>query len=197
VGGSFPEFFEESTGPPDPCEQGTGGPERRDTTGTRPAQDRWRGAFNPPMNAPHGPAPKTRAGPCGSLPSRTGTMPGQGLPPAQPPAGSGSSNSSRIAADLVHELYHGVMAFKRTNVYADDADLALIKEAAARLGVSEAEIIREGIHRIALARRVWDEPFVSDEETFDLGGPPDKDEIRSAVSRGYEERERRNRGDAA
>lgn len=86
------------------------------------------------------------------------------------------------------------MALKRTNVYADDADLALIKEAAARLDVSEAEIIREGIHRIALARRVWDEPFVSDEETFDFGGPVDRDEIRSAVSRGHEERERRNRG---
>ncbi|MEU2994546.1 hypothetical protein ACPCAJ_01090 [Streptomyces griseoincarnatus] len=89
------------------------------------------------------------------------------------------------------------MALKRTNVYAEDSDLLLIKEAAARLGVSEAEIIREGIHRIALAHRVWDEPFVSDEETFDLGGSVAKDEIRSAVTRGYEERERRNQGNAA
>ncbi|MFJ8541897.1 hypothetical protein ACIRFH_07755 [Streptomyces sp. NPDC093586] len=89
------------------------------------------------------------------------------------------------------------MALKRTNVYAEDSDLALIKEAAARLGVAEAEIIREGIHRIALAHRVWDEPFVSDEETFDLGGPVDKDEIRAAVTEGHEERERRNRGRAA
>ncbi|MGA5525505.1 CopG family transcriptional regulator [Streptomyces pseudogriseolus] len=89
------------------------------------------------------------------------------------------------------------MALKRTNVYADDGDLRLIKEAAARLGVSEAEIIREGIHRIALAHRVWDEPFVSDEETFDLGGPVEKDDIRSAVARGHEGRERRNRGTAA
>ncbi|MER7193669.1 CopG family transcriptional regulator [Streptomyces flaveolus] len=89
------------------------------------------------------------------------------------------------------------MALKRTNVYAEDSDLALIKEAAARLGVAEAEIIREGIHRIALAHRVWDEPFVSDEETFDLGGPVDKDEIRTSVTEGHEERERRNRGRAA
>ncbi|MFB7457999.1 hypothetical protein [Streptomyces sp. NPDC056188] len=89
------------------------------------------------------------------------------------------------------------MALKRTNVYAEDGDLLLIKEAAARLGVSEAEIIREGIHRIALAHRVWDEPFVSDEETFDLGAPVEKDEIREAVTRGHEERERRNRGNAA
>ncbi len=89
------------------------------------------------------------------------------------------------------------MALKRTNVYAEEGDLLLIKEAAARLGVSEAEMIREGIHRIALAHRVWDDPFVSDEETFDLGGPVDKDEIRSAVTRGHGERERRNRGGAA
>ncbi|GAB2326564.1 hypothetical protein STREPTOSP366_17620 [Streptomyces variabilis] len=100
-------------------------------------------------------------------------------------------------AAMVQVLYHGGMALKRTNVYADDSDLLLIKEAAARLGVSEAEIIREGIHRIALAHRVWDEPFVSDEETFDLGGSVAKDEIRSAVTRGYEERERRNQGNAA
>ncbi|MEV1084200.1 CopG family transcriptional regulator [Streptomyces sp. NPDC050211] len=89
------------------------------------------------------------------------------------------------------------MALKRTNVYADDSDLALIKDAAARLGVSEAEIIREGIHRIALAHRVWDEPFVSDDETFDLGGPVTGDDIRTAVTEGYEARERRNGGHAA
>ncbi|WP_395573856.1 hypothetical protein [Streptomyces sp. BK79] len=89
------------------------------------------------------------------------------------------------------------MVLKRTNVYAEDTDLALIKEAAARLGVAEAEIIREGIHRIALAHRAWDEPFVSDEETFDLGGPVEQDEIRTAVTEGHAERERRNRGRAA
>jgi hypothetical protein len=86
---------------------------------------------------------------------------------------------------------------KRTNVYTDDSDLALSKDAAARLGVSEAETIREGIHRIALAHRVWDEPFVSDEETFDLDGPVTKDAIRTAVARGHEARERRNGGHTA
>ncbi|MFI2348850.1 CopG family transcriptional regulator [Streptomyces sp. NPDC019443] len=89
------------------------------------------------------------------------------------------------------------MALKRTNVYADDSDLALIKDAAARLGVSEAEIIREGIHRIALAHRVWDEPFVTDEETFDLGEPITRDDIRAAATDGHDTRERRNRGHAA
>ncbi|MFH8218803.1 CopG family transcriptional regulator [Streptomyces sp. NPDC018057] len=89
------------------------------------------------------------------------------------------------------------MALKRTNVYAEDDDLLLIKEAAARLGVSEAEMIREGIHRIALAHRVWDEPFVSDEETFDLGGPVTPEETGDAVVRGHAERERRNRRGSA
>ncbi|MEV8568153.1 CopG family transcriptional regulator [Streptomyces sp. NPDC051322] len=89
------------------------------------------------------------------------------------------------------------MALKRTNVYADDSDLSLIKEAAARLGVSEAEIIREGIHRIALAHRVWNEPFVTDEETFDLGGPVTGEDIRSAANDSHDARERRNGGRAA
>ncbi len=34
---------------------------------------------------------------------------------------------------------------KRTNVYADPEDLELIKKAAARRGVPEAEILREGV----------------------------------------------------
>ncbi|MBK3570502.1 MULTISPECIES: CopG family transcriptional regulator [unclassified Streptomyces] len=88
------------------------------------------------------------------------------------------------------------MGLKRTNVYADEQDLALIKETAARRGISEAEIIREGIHRIALSTRVWDEPFVTDEETFDLGGLITRDDVRAAVTGGYEARERRN-GDRA
>jgi hypothetical protein len=89
------------------------------------------------------------------------------------------------------------MALKRTNVYAEDSDLDLIKEAAARLGVAEAEIIREGIHRIALAHRVWDEPFVPDDETFDFGGPVGKDEIRAATTGAHTGQERHGQGDAA
>jgi hypothetical protein len=58
---------------------------------------------------------------------------------------------------LVSKTWH--MSLRRTNVYADAADLALIKEAAARRGVSEAEIIREGIHLAAMSSRVWDEPL--------------------------------------
>ncbi|WP_104819450.1 CopG family transcriptional regulator [Kitasatospora sp. MMS16-BH015] len=53
------------------------------------------------------------------------------------------------------------MALKRTTVYAESEDLAVIKEAAARRGIAEAEIIREAIHLAAMANRVWDEPFFS------------------------------------
>ncbi|MCM2512714.1 MULTISPECIES: hypothetical protein [Streptomyces] len=64
------------------------------------------------------------------------------------------------------------MALRRITLHVDDGDLLLIKEAAVRLGVPEAEVIREGIHRIAVAHRLQDAPFVSGDETFDLGEPP-------------------------
>ena len=78
------------------------------------------------------------------------------------------------------------MSLRRTNVYADDGDLALIKAAAARRGVSEAEIIREGIHLAAMSSRVWDEPF--DWPTFDGAGKPALgDEVTQAVARGADQ----------
>lgn len=43
----------------------------------------------------------------------------------------------------------------RTNVYADPEDLAIIKADARRRGVSEAEIIRQGVHLAALGNQVW------------------------------------------
>lgn len=57
--------------------------------------------------------------------------------------------------------YHIRMTLKRTTVYIEADDLAVIKEAAAREEVSEAEIIREAVHRAAISRRQWDEPFFS------------------------------------
>jgi hypothetical protein len=73
------------------------------------------------------------------------------------------------------------MSLKRTNVYADPADLILIKEAAARLGVSEAEIIREGIHLAAMSRRGWDEPL--DWPTFDgPGTAASSDEVTQTIA---------------
>lgn len=53
------------------------------------------------------------------------------------------------------------MARKRTTVFADENDLAILKAAAARRGVAEAELIREAIHLAAMANRTWDEPFFS------------------------------------
>ncbi len=77
--------------------------------------------------------------------------------------------------------YSWYMSMKRTNVYADPEDLAIIKEAAKRRGVSEAEIIRQGIHLAAMANRVWDEPLFS--RTFrGPGRTPGKSEVRDAVA---------------
>lgn len=47
---------------------------------------------------------------------------------------------------------------RRTTVFADEDDLAVIKAAAARRGVAEAELIRDAIHLAALANREWTEP---------------------------------------
>lgn len=51
------------------------------------------------------------------------------------------------------------MAMKRTTVFADENDLAILKAAAARQGVAEAELLRVAIHLAAMANRTWDEPF--------------------------------------
>lgn len=48
---------------------------------------------------------------------------------------------------------------KRTTVFADEEDLAIIKDAARRRGVAEAELIREAIHLVAMSNRRWRQPF--------------------------------------
>lgn len=73
------------------------------------------------------------------------------------------------------------MSLRRTNVYADADDLALIKEIAARRGVSEAEIIREGIHLAAISNRGWEGAF--DWPVFDgPGTPATSEEVTAAVA---------------
>ena len=57
--------------------------------------------------------------------------------------------------------YHTLVGMKRTTVFADEDDLALLQIEAARLGVSEAQLIREAIHLAALRHRRWSEPFFS------------------------------------
>ena len=74
------------------------------------------------------------------------------------------------------------MSMKRTNVYADPDDLLAIKDIAARRGVPEAEIIREGIHLAALSNRAWDEPL--DWPAFDGSGEPaTSHEVSQTVAR--------------
>jgi hypothetical protein len=74
------------------------------------------------------------------------------------------------------------MPLRRTNVYADTADLGLIKEIAARRGVPEAQIIREGIHLAAMSNRVWDGPF--DWPAFEgTGETATSDEVTKTVAR--------------
>ena len=60
---------------------------------------------------------------------------------------------------------------KRTTVFADEDDLAILKAAAARRGVAEAELIRDAIHLAAMANRTWDEPFFSHTYSADDGDP--------------------------
>jgi hypothetical protein len=74
------------------------------------------------------------------------------------------------------------MSLKRTNIYADADDLALIKQIAARRGVPEAEIIREGIHLAAMSNRVWEGSL--DWPTFDgTGETATGNEVTEAVAR--------------
>ena len=73
------------------------------------------------------------------------------------------------------------MSLKRTNVYADSDDLALIKEIAAQRGLPEAQIIREGIDLAAMSNRVWDSPL--DWPTFDGSGQTaTRDEVTETVA---------------
>ncbi|MGW4226942.1 hypothetical protein ACWEG1_26175 [Streptomyces bauhiniae] len=80
--------------------------------------------------------------------------------------------------ETVGDVHDGVPP---SGVYADPEDLAIIKEAAKRCGISEAEIIRQGIHLAAMANRVWDEPLFS--RTFRAAGrTPGKRDVRDAVA---------------
>ena len=60
-------------------------------------------------------------------------------------------------------------------VYAEAEDLAVIKQAAARSDVSEAEIIRNAIHLAALRLRRRSEPLAL--RRFDSGDPTLADRV--------------------
>ncbi|MEU8569158.1 CopG family transcriptional regulator [Streptomyces pathocidini] len=61
------------------------------------------------------------------------------------------------------------MALKRTTVYLEDEVLREIKETAARRGMSEAELIRQGVDLAIASNRMWDEP--AGLPVFDSGDP--------------------------
>ena len=90
------------------------------------------------------------------------------------------------------------MAMKRTTVYADEDDLAVIKAAAARRGVPEAELIRDAIHLAAMANRTWDGPFFSETYTPDKAVPRSRghdalEEVWSEKAQAYEQTKRPTR----
>ncbi|MET8473186.1 CopG family transcriptional regulator [Streptomyces sp. NPDC006422] len=89
------------------------------------------------------------------------------------------------------------MTLKRTTVYVDAEDLRVIKESAAREGVSEAEIIRQAVHRAALARKTWDEPFFARTYPPLSGTPTDTTEATEAMWEEKAQRYRDGKGDAA
>jgi Ribbon-helix-helix protein, copG family len=95
-------------------------------------------------------------------------MHGVGHPTMQKGGGVRAAAAAQETHAPADPSYVWSMPMKRTTVYADPEDLAIIKEAAKRRGISEAEIIRQGIHLAAMANRVWDEPLFS--RTFEGSG---------------------------
>ncbi|MEV6361799.1 ribbon-helix-helix protein, CopG family [Nocardia asteroides] len=62
-------------------------------------------------------------------------------------------------------------------------DEAALAAQASNEGRSKNEIMRDALRAYLLRNRQWDQPLVDDKETFDLGGPIGKDEIRAAMNR--------------
>jgi hypothetical protein len=74
------------------------------------------------------------------------------------------------------------MPLKKTTVMVDEADLALIKEAAAREGRPESEYFREAFHIAALRTQRWDDDW--EIPRLDFGGPVTVEDIDRAVTDG-------------
>ncbi len=75
--------------------------------------------------------------------------------------------------------YHNLMGLKKTTVMVDEADLELVKMAAAREGRPESEYFREAFHLAAIRTRRWDEAW--DIPVLDYGHAVTADEIDSTV----------------
>ncbi|WP_280315783.1 CopG family transcriptional regulator [Nocardia abscessus] len=64
----------------------------------------------------------------------------------------------------------------------EDEEAALNAQAEAE-GRSKHEITRDAVRAYLMRHRRWESPLLSDDETFDLGGPIGKDDIRNAMNR--------------
>ncbi|NKY30142.1 ribbon-helix-helix domain-containing protein [Nocardia gamkensis] len=64
----------------------------------------------------------------------------------------------------------------------EDEESALNAQADAE-GRSKHEITRDAVRAYLMRHRKWESPLLSDDETFDLGGPIGKDDIRNAMNR--------------
>ncbi|WP_051168526.1 CopG family transcriptional regulator [Nocardia abscessus] len=64
----------------------------------------------------------------------------------------------------------------------EDEEAALNAQADAE-GRSKHEITRDAVRAYLMRHRRWESPLLSDDETFDLGGPIGKDDIRNAMNR--------------
>jgi hypothetical protein len=74
------------------------------------------------------------------------------------------------------------MALKKTTVLVDESDLALIKEAAARLGRPESELFREAFHIVAQRSRRWSGDW--NIPSLDFGRPLAQEDVDAAVDGG-------------
>lgn len=64
----------------------------------------------------------------------------------------------------------------------EDEDAALTAQADVE-GRSKHEITRDALRLYLMRHRSWEGPLLTDEETFDLGGPVGKDDIHDAMNR--------------
>jgi predicted transcriptional regulator len=64
----------------------------------------------------------------------------------------------------------------------EDEESALNAQADAE-GRSKHEITRDAVRAYLMRHRKWDSPLLTDDETFDLGGPIGKDDIHDAMNR--------------
>ncbi|HEX3733424.1 MAG TPA: ribbon-helix-helix protein, CopG family [Mycobacteriales bacterium] len=72
------------------------------------------------------------------------------------------------------------MGLKKTTVMVDEADLALIKQAAAREGRPESEYFREAFHLAAVRTQRWEGEW--DIPRLDFGRPVSAEEIHETIT---------------